>query len=382
MTKHVQVEGREIARPPLKIRLVDAIAVALPLKKPMKMAGITIATADNLLVRIESEDGLVGWGEAASAPTMTGDTQGGLVAAVRDHLGPLLIGQDAWARPALMRALGAALIGNSGAHSAVEMALIDLAGHAAKLPAIDLLGGPARQAVAPMWLLGNATPEQDVVEALAKEREGFQFFKVKIGAKAIDADIETTLAVRRALGPAIPICADANCGLTLASARRYLDGTRDAGLMFLEQPLSSHDLNGLAALTRGSAVPIGADEGIHSLHDIEAHAARGAGGMSLKLIKLGGLSAAIAAGAMCQRLGLDINIAAKISESGIGSAAAIHLACAVPTVEWGVSLTHFSLAEDIVTAPPPLAAGLVALPTAPGLGITVDEAAVARFTVK
>ncbi len=94
----------------------------------MTMSGVTIATAENVLVRIEAEDGTVGWGEAASAPTMTGDTLGGLVAAVRDHLAPLLVGQDALARADLKRIMARALVGNTGAHSAVEMALLDLAG--------------------------------------------------------------------------------------------------------------------------------------------------------------------------------------------------------------------------------------------------------------
>ena len=80
------------------MRRIDAIPVALPLKAPMKMAGITITKAENLLVRVEAASGVVGWGEAPSAPTMTGDTLGGLVAAVRDHLAPLLIGKDARAR--------------------------------------------------------------------------------------------------------------------------------------------------------------------------------------------------------------------------------------------------------------------------------------------
>src|SRR4249920_1069476 len=146
---------------PLLIRRVDAIPVALPLKAPMKMSGITIATAENLLVRIEAADGTVGWGEAASAPTMTGDTLGGLIAAVRDHLASLLIGEDAWMRPALCRKLKSALYGNTGAHSAIEMALLDLAGRASGLPLVDLIGGPMRRAVPPMWLLGNPTPEQD-----------------------------------------------------------------------------------------------------------------------------------------------------------------------------------------------------------------------------
>src|SRR5262249_13808158 len=173
-----------VHRDPLIIRRIDAIPVALPLKAPMKMSGVTIAKAENLLVRIESTNGTVGWGEAASAPTMTGDTLPSLVAAVRDHLAPVLVGQDARPnvdhRPALRRAL----VGNTGAHSAVEMALLDLAGRACRVPVIDVVV-PRRQRgeVAPMWLLGNATPDEDIAEARAKRAEGFGFFKLKIGVK-------------------------------------------------------------------------------------------------------------------------------------------------------------------------------------------------------
>ena len=206
-------------RAPLIIRRVEVIPVALPLKKPMAMAGITIAHAYNILVRIEAADGTTGWGEAASAPTMTGDTLGGLVAAVRDHLGPLLVGKDAWTRPVLGKMLRSALIGNTGAHSAVEMALFDLAGRAAGVSLIDMIGGARRGQVAPMWLLGNPTPQADIAEAHAKEREGFHFFKLKIGTKAIEKEIATTHELRSALGPKVPLCADANCGLNLADAR-------------------------------------------------------------------------------------------------------------------------------------------------------------------
>src|SRR5215813_1285525 len=158
---------------PLIIRRVDAIPVALPLKAPMKMANALITAAQNILVRLEASDGTVGWGEAASAPTMTGDTLGGLLAAVREHLAPALIGQNIWMRRALGRALRQRLVGNPGAHSAIEMALLDLCGRAAGLRLVDLIGGAMRDAVAPMWLLGNATLEDDTTEAIAKLREGF-----------------------------------------------------------------------------------------------------------------------------------------------------------------------------------------------------------------
>jgi muconate cycloisomerase len=367
--------------PPLVIRRVDAVPVALPLKKPMKMAGVTITHAHNVVVRIEAESGTVGWGEAASAPTMTGDTLGGLVAAVRDHLAPLLAGEDAWARPALVRRMKAALMGNTGAHSAVEMALLDLAGRAAKVPLIELIGGAVRPGVAPMWLLGNPTSEEDIAEAHAREAAGFHFFKLKVGVKPLAAEIEGTLALRTALGRGVPLCADANCGFTVDAARRYLDGMRAADLLFLEQPLEPADLDGFAALARNAPVPLGVDEGIHSLGDIGAYARAGAGGVSLKLIKLGGIGPALEAAQLCRRLGLKVNVASKIAESSIASAALLHLACAIPASDWGVSLTHFYLAEDLVKHPLSLGDGIVARPMGPGLGIEVDEAAVERFVV-
>ena len=217
----------DLARAPLAIRRVDAIPVALPLTKPVKMAAETVTHARNVLVRIEARDGTVGWGEAASAPTMTGDTIAGLVAAVREHLAPLLIGEDAWMRPTLMKRLKVALYGNTGAHSAVEMALLDLAGRSAGVPVIDLIGGAVRREVAPMWLVGNATPDQDVAEAEARRAAGIRFFKLKVGVKPLATEIATAIAVRKALGPDLPVCADANCGFS--HERRAALSRGDAG---------------------------------------------------------------------------------------------------------------------------------------------------------
>ena len=347
----------------------------------MKMAGVNITHAQNVLVRIEAKDGTIGWGEAASAPTMTGDTLGSLVTAVRDHLAPLLMNADAWERAELVRRMKAALVGNSGAHSAVEMALLDLAGRVAQVPLIELVGGAVRAGVEPMWLLGNKTTEQDIAEAHEREDAGFHFFKLKVGVKPLAVEIEGTFALRAELGPDVPLCADANCGFTLDAARRYLDGTGAADLLFLEQPLEPADLDGFATLARSAPVPLSVDEGIHSRADIGAHARAGAGGVSLKLIKLGGIGPAIEAAHLCRWLGLKVNVASKIAESSIASAALLNLACAIPASDWGVSLTHFYLAEDLVKRPLPLGDGIVARPVGPGLGVEVDEAAVERFRV-
>ena len=156
-------------QPPLIIRRVDAIPVALPLTVPVTMSGITIRTADNLLVRIEAADGTVGWGEAASAPTMTGDTLGGLVAAVRDHLAPLLIGQDVWKR-ADTDARAQARAGRQWrrAYGGGDGAARSRRPRRRGRPLIDLIGKPRRKSVRPMWLLGNKSTEETVAEAGAK----------------------------------------------------------------------------------------------------------------------------------------------------------------------------------------------------------------------
>src|SRR5262249_4176087 len=247
---------------------------------------------------------------------------------------------------------------------------------------IDLVGTRRRGTVRPMWLLGQPTPEEDVAEARAKVAEGIGFFKLKIGVKPLTAEIVSTLAMREALGPAPTLCADANCGVTLAQARRYVERTRSANLLFVEQPLPPDDLVGLKSLARASRRPIGIDEGIRAIADIETNAKAGAGGVSLKLGKLGGFIGALEAAKVCRRLRLKVNVAARMAESSIPSPAPIHPASAVPKIDGGGSLTHFYLAHDLVRHPPALRDGQVTLPDGPGLGVEVDETAVERFRVR
>src|SRR5207237_3256293 len=113
----------------MKIKRVEPIAVNLPMKKPVVMAGVEIARADNVLVRIAADNGLVGWGEAASAPTMTGETVAGMVAAVR-YLAPVLIGRTLDDVEQSSGAMDQRMYGNHGAKAAIEIALHDLVGRA------------------------------------------------------------------------------------------------------------------------------------------------------------------------------------------------------------------------------------------------------------
>ena len=113
----------------MKIKTIEAIAVRLPMKKPVQMAGETVAQAENVFVRIESESGAVGWGEAAAAPTMTGETIAGMMAAI-ELMTPKLLRRAAYDFAGAAAAMNAQLYGNSGAKAAIDMALHDLVGRA------------------------------------------------------------------------------------------------------------------------------------------------------------------------------------------------------------------------------------------------------------
>jgi L-alanine-DL-glutamate epimerase-like enolase superfamily enzyme len=118
----------------MKIKRVEPIAVSLPMKKPVVMAGVEIVRADNVLVRIEANDGLVGWGEAASAPTMTGETVESMMAAIA-YLAPALEGRPADDIAGALAAIAARMYANHGAKAAIEIALHDLVGRATNQPA-------------------------------------------------------------------------------------------------------------------------------------------------------------------------------------------------------------------------------------------------------
>jgi muconate cycloisomerase len=220
----------------------------------------------------------------------------------------------------------------------------------------------------------------DCAAAARMAEAGFVAFKVKVGTGSVADDLARSAAVRQVLGPKARISADANQAFALAEAVRFAQGAEAAGLDFVEQPVDGHDLGGMAEVARATPVPIGTDEGVHSLADIERHhALHAARGASLKTIKLGGLSQVMAAGRLMQALGMHVNLAGKIADSSICSAAIVHLGAALPQLDWDVSVTCQYLAQDIVTDPIRVERGHVHLPDRPGLGITVDESRLSRF---
>jgi len=360
----------------VKIKSVESIAVSLPMKKPVTMAAETVTRADNVLVRIESDDGIVGWGEAASAPTMTGETTASMVAAVL-HLTPTLIGRAADDFDTTSAAMDTAMYGNTGAKAAIEIALHDVVARAAEQPLYALLGAKRRSRIPLLAVVGSTDEAADLRDAQARWADGYRAFKIKVGIAPPETDAARTRALCRMLkaqGAQCLVSADANQGFRVEEALRYVSALGDCGLDFFEQPVHAHDLEGMARVAAASRMQIGADEGIHSLEDIERHHARAAAsGVSLKAIKLGGLRAVHDACRLCDRLGMKVNISCKTGESSVASAAALHVAATVPALAWGLTLTSHGLAEDATVDPLRVEDGHAVVPDCSGLGIEVDE---------
>jgi muconate cycloisomerase len=358
----------------VKIKAIEPIAVSLPMKKPVQMAGETVARADNVLVRIEADNGAIGWGEAASAPTMTGETVASMMAAV-DHMAPGLRGRAADDFAGVATEMAARMYGNTSAKAAIDMALYDLVGRVSQRPVHALLGTKLRNSMPLLAIVGSEDAAADLRDAEARWAAGYRTFKVKVGLGTPQADAERTRFVCTALkrkGDCV-VSSDANQGFTVDGALQYVRALGNCGLDFFEQPVEAHDLAGMMKIAEATPVAIGTDEGIHSLADLEHHYARGVRGASLKAIKLGGLRAMLEACRLCDRLGMNVNIACKTGESSIGSVAALHVAAVAPAVAWGLSLTSGGLAEDVVVTPLNFAGGNTDVPDVPGLGVEVDE---------
>jgi L-alanine-DL-glutamate epimerase-like enolase superfamily enzyme len=361
----------------MKLRRIEPIAVRLPMRRAVKMAGELVSAAHNVLVRLETEDGIVGWGEAASAPTMTGETVASMVAAV-NQLAPALSTIDDL--PDALARMQRALPGNHGAKAAIDIALHDAFGKATGKPVYELLGGARRESVPLLWTLATGAEADDIAEALDRRRAGYGAFKIKVGIADARTDAARTAAICRELRGAALVCADANQGWSRDEALRYVREIEPVGLAFLEQPVAADDVDGMAQVAAASRVPIAFDEGVHDADDIRRHhAARAAAGGSLKAIKLGGLGEVMVAAVLCHSLGMKVNLACKIAESGIAAAALLHLAAAVPAAEWGVSPTSHHLEDDLLASPLRIVNGRADVPRGPGLGIDVREQDVARY---
>ncbi len=340
---------------------------------PVAMSTGVVLNAENLIVRLRDSNGVTGWGEAASAPSMTGETWAGMLAA-GEYLAPF-VARQAWEDiAAVHREMDRWLPGNKSVKAAFDIALHDLVGKRTGRAVCEMLGTPVRRRIELLALLGTGSLEQDVEHSRRLFADGYRAFKLKVGIGDVDGDARRALAVREALGPGVLLCADANGAWDRVRTDGFLSKAASAKLDFLEQPVAPDAIGSLVGLQDRHGVAFGLDESLRSLDDLkDAHARGLAMGGSFKLIKAGGLRQLVDAAVAAHALGFAVNLAGKVAETGICTAALLHAAAVSPSLQWGCSPSNGYLRRDVVVPAIGADAGGVSVPSGPGLGIEVSE---------
>ena len=360
----------------MKITKVEALHVTVPMTSPFRKAGRIQHDADNALVRIETDSGLVGWGEAAAAPLLTGDT-GARIASSIAFLAELLIGQDPRAIASLHAQLSRAMLHNDSAVCAIDMALYDIAGKALGVPAFELIGGRSRRAL-PSSVGLNSDPSDAQVAAEWKDR-GALAFKAKVSLAEPAYEQAALREIRGALGSDAELAIDANGAWSPAQAITFLEGVADLDLAFVEQPIAAGSLSRLRSVAERSPVPVYSDESFVKPIDLIELASVGVAGVSMKTIKMGGITGFMSAAYLARLLNLGVNVAGKSATSSIGASTMLQIGTALPEMSGGIGLSNHKLVEDLVTNPVGLVDGVLSAPTGPGLGVDVDEAVINKF---
>lgn len=366
----------------MKITRIEPLPLALPLRKPMLMAGVRFETLETVLVRLETEGRHAGWGEASVAPFLTGETTASILETIR-LIAQALIGVDVRELGIVSRIIRGVIIGNPAAKAAVEVAAHDAAARVIDVPLHRLIGGALTRDIACLHLVGNGDPEHDIREAEAKAREGFSAIKYKVANGDLSTEAQTLVRLRRALGPDMLLCADANGGWTRSEATTFVRLADASMADFLEQPVAADDHDGMARVARGGRIPVGADESLHAVGDIRRLIDIGAAaGGSFKIMKLGGIRPCLEACRLTAALGGEINLSGKVGETSIANAATLAVAAALGQPSWGLSLTNSYLAVDPVEDPITLVGGRVGVRDGAGLGIKIDERMIERMAMR
>ncbi|MFL9922136.1 enolase C-terminal domain-like protein [Paraburkholderia fungorum] len=361
------------------IEKVDVFRVNLPLCKPMKLASERIQVAENVFVRLTCSDNVVGWGEAASAPTMTGETQSTMYACASEKIAPSIIGQELASFDdlrVLETCIDRSVSANTAAKAAVIMALYDLFARQRKVPMWQLFGDLQRNLIPALLIIGDDDEAEELKQASTARRMGIGHIKIKVGANDPLTDARRVAAIRDLCGWDMAISADANMGWDESQSRVFLENVVSSKLHYLEQPLGAKDVAGAGRLSHLGLMDIAADEGIHDLQDVKHNAQVGVRWFGLKLIKLGGYLPLQEAVDFCHSTGNRTILACKIAESSIGASAMAHFSATVPDLETGVSFTNGYLSQDVVKSPLSITRGQVEVPPGIGHGAEVDIDAV------
>ncbi len=316
----------------MKIVKIETGEVSLPLITPFKTAERTATHANDIIVRVISESGKSGFGEAPPTAVITGDTRGSIRCAIEEVIAPALTGMDIENIDGIALKLRRCIVGNSSARAAVDMAVYDLWAKEIGQPLYKLLGGHTNVLETNLTISVNPV-EKMVADSLKAVERGFKRLKLKVGKEGAK-DIERIAAIRRAVGPDIRLLVDANQGWNTKTALRNIRALeeKDLDIDLIEQPVPAADFAGMQACTAVSSIPILADESVFTPAEaIRVIEGRAADIVNIKLMKCGGIYEATKICGIAESYGVECMVGCML-EGKIAVSAAAHFAAAKSNV--------------------------------------------------
>jgi cis-L-3-hydroxyproline dehydratase len=352
----------------MKITRIFAHRVELPLHETTYKwsGGKSVTVFDSTIVGVETDTGLIGYGEVCPlGPFYLPAYAEGVRAGLRE-LGPHLLGEDPRQLTKLNRKMDAALKGHPYVKSGIDIACWDILGQATGLPVCELLGGRYGEDVHLYRAISQESPEQMAAKVAGYRAEGYRRFQLKVGGDP-DMDIARIFAVAAKLQPGDRLVADANTGWVQHEAVRIAKAVRDVDV-YIEQPCLTYEE--CLAVRRQIPHPFVLDENIDDLGILlRAKADLAMDVVNLKISKLGGLTKIKQARDLCVSMGIAMTL--EDSWGGdIATAAIAHLAHSTPT-EFLFTTTDFNSYVTVSTADgaPQRVSGRMAASKSPGLGI-------------
>jgi L-alanine-DL-glutamate epimerase-like enolase superfamily enzyme len=361
----------------IKIIATDTYPVVLPVKEIYGGAAGFLEDCRSLIVRVEIENGIEGWGEGTQGrPGNTYETLETMEIMARKYFAPALIGMDLEETGAVLLKLHRVRYGNPITKAAIETALFDALGKLYRVPLCRFFGGPYRREIDLVGGLGiDLGPERISARARQLTQEGFQTFKIKIGQPDHHKDIERVRAVRQAVGDNALIRVDGNASYSFVDARHILNELSRFRITDAEQPLARGDLRSLAELRRAVGIPIAAQESVSSPEDALAVLEEQAADLlKVKLTHIGGFQKALDVAAVVGARGLPVVIGQGSACTTILSAAEMQLHCALRNAQPGGEMTGFMrLGEQKIFNSIPVSCGRAMPSMTAGHGIEVDK---------
>ena len=365
----------------MRISAARITPLRLPLRAPLATAHGAVTQREGALLELEEERGARGCGEALPLPGFGLETPAEAVRAL-EELARELLGRHAESPEALLDASQRAAPAAPAARAALDVAVHDLAAREQGVSLAHWLAsraGTKPHARVPVSALVAAPdPQGAAAEARLRLAQGFRTLKLKLGASEFERDLARVAAVREAAGPEVALRLDANGAWKEADTPPRLRQLARFGIEFLEQPVAAPEVEALARLRAAAPFPIAADEAVRSEGDAEALLdACAADLLVLKPAAVGGLRSASRIAARAGHAGVPV-VVTSFLDSGLGRAAALHLAASLPGPLRAAGLATGELLAKDLAASPPVLEGALALPQGPGLGVEPEARALQR----